>query len=234
MTDGVKMRPREDTSSQTLIKICGITNVSDAEGCVAMGAHFLGFNFYRQSQRFIAVQDARRISERLPKAVGRIGVFVNAMPEDVLTAVASARLDGVQLHGDETADECRALHAVLPASCCLIRAVRVHRKFQPEDVQAFGVSAVLLDAWQADSYGGTGQTCDWNLALATRTVVPRLFLAGGLTPENVEEAVRIVRPFAVDVCSGVEIAPGRKSFKKVERFIASVCRANEMWEASKQ
>ncbi|MCA1621059.1 MAG: phosphoribosylanthranilate isomerase [Acidobacteria bacterium] len=202
----------------TRIKVCGITNLEDALAAVEAGAGMLGFNFYARSQRCVSASEARRIIERLPEGVECVGVFVNeAAPEEVERIASEAGVGAVQLHGDETHDFCRALRGQTT-----IKALRVGPDFTPEAAAAYPTDAVLLDAYVAGEWGGTGHTFDWALARRTREAVPRLFLAGGLKPENVAEAVAVVRPHAVDVCSGVETAPGRKSLEQMRRFVEQV------------
>ena len=202
----------------TLVKVCGITNLEDALAAVEAGADLLGFNFYARSPRYISPEDARRIVERVPEGVVCVGVFVNeSSPEDVLRHTRESGVAAAQLHGDETPEFCRALEGVMT-----IKALRVKKEYTVETAAAFGTDAVLLDAYAPDAFGGTGHTFDWTLARATREVVPRLFLAGGLKRENVAEAIETVGPYAVDVCSGVETSPGRKSLTLMRDFVAAV------------
>jgi phosphoribosylanthranilate isomerase len=207
----------------TLVKICGITNASDALAAVEAGADLLGFNFYPKSPRYVSPDEARRIASVLPESVARVGVFVNADgPEAVARIVSESGVGAAQLHGDETPEFCARLGGV-----SVIKALRVGRGFSVERALSYKTDALLLDAYERDAYGGTGRTFDWSLARAARALVPKLFLAGGLTPENVAEAVRAVEPFAVDVCSGVETSPGRKSRSLMRRFIEAVRAAEE-------
>src|SRR5919107_2041176 len=207
----------------TLVKVCGITNLEDALAAVEAGADMLGFNFYARSPRHVEPSDARRVVERLPEGVACVGVFVNEpSPEDVLRIAREARLSAVQLHGDETPEFCRALRGLKT-----IKALRVRKGFGAESASVFETDAVLLDAYAPDAFGGTGHTFDWALARATREVVSRLILAGGLKPENVAAAVESVGPYAVDVCSGVETSPGRKSPRLMRDFVAAVRRNDE-------
>ncbi|HYY41084.1 MAG TPA: phosphoribosylanthranilate isomerase [Pyrinomonadaceae bacterium] len=201
-----------------LIKICGITNLADAEAAVAAGARALGFNFYRRSPRYLEPEAARRIIERLPKSVLSVGVFVNeAEPAQVAQMADAAGVEALQLHGDESPDYCAAL-----AGRTVIKALRVGAQFQPETAMRYAAHAILLDAYSPQAYGGTGLVCDWSVARRTRELVPRMFLAGGLTPENVGAAVATVNPYAVDVCGGIEAGPGRKDLSKLRAFIAAV------------
>lgn len=199
------------------VKICGITNLEDALAAVSAGADALGFNFYRRSSRFIEPLAARRIIERLPATVLTVGVFVNEGDPDAVARIADrARVTAAQLHGDESPLYCRALKDRL-----VIKALRVGPEFEPESAAEYETDAILLDAWSTGMRGGTGHVIDWELARRTRELVPKLFLAGGLSPENVAEAVRAVEPFAVDACSRLECAPGRKDAERVQRFITA-------------
>jgi phosphoribosylanthranilate isomerase len=200
-----------------LVKICGITNPDDALAAVEAGAGLIGFNFYPKSPRYVSPTDARRIVEQLPERVMGVGVFVNEDAEGVARIASEAGVAAVQLHGDETPEFCAGLRGL-----SIIKALRVGEDFSVEDAARFETDAVLLDAYVKDLRGGTGHTFDWTIARRTREVVRRLVLAGGLTPENVAAAVESVRPYAVDVCSGVETAPGRKSFQLMRRFVEAV------------
>jgi phosphoribosylanthranilate isomerase len=199
------------------VKICGITNLEDALAAVGAGADALGFNFYRGSSRFIEPLAARRIIAELPAKVLTVGVFVNeAGPEEVARIADVARVGAAQLHGDESPLYCRALKDRM-----VIKALRAGPDFEPESAARYETDAILLDAFHAGERGGTGRVIDWELARRTRELVPKLFLAGGLAPENVAEAIRAVEPFAVDACSRLECAPGRKDAGRVRRFIAA-------------
>jgi len=202
----------------TLVKVCGITNLEDAHACEAAGANMLGFNFYPASKRYISPQVARLIIEKLSPSITCVGVFVNEpSPERVAQLAGEARVSVVQLHGDEPPEYCRAL-----AKYPVIKALRVGRDFAPEQAAECGARTVLLDAFHEDAYGGTGHTFDWSVALALRGLVPKLILAGGLTPANVAAAIAHVHPFAVDACSSLERAPGLKDAALVKAFVAAV------------
>lgn len=202
----------------TLVKVCGITNLEDALAAVEAGADLLGFNFCARSPRYISAEEARRIIERMPEGVACVGVFVNeSSPEDVLRIANTSGASAVQLHGDETPEFCRALEGFTT-----IKALRVKKDYTVETATAFATDAILLDAYAPEAFGGTGHTFDWTLARATREAVPRLFLAGGLKPSNVSEAIKAVHPYAVDVCSGVESSLGRKSHTLMRDFIDAV------------
>ena len=209
------------TFAMLQVKICGITNLEDALAAVEAGADALGFNFWPRSKRYVAPARAREIIEALPRAVLCVGVFVNEEgPEDVARKVEEAGVGAAQLHGDETPEFCRSLGGLM-----LIKALRVGEGFRAEAAAGYGTEAILLDAFSAEEQGGTGRTFDWSLAKMTRALVPKLFLAGGLTPENVAEAVRAVEPYGVDVCSGIESAPGRKDIERMRRFIEAARKA---------
>ena len=209
------------------VKVCGITNLDDALAASEAGADALGFNFYARSPRYLTLAEARRIVAEMPASVLCIGVFVNEDHPAVVERMAGeAGLSAVQLHGDEPPDYCAALGRLK-----VIKALRVGEDFAPAAATRYPVTSVLLDAFHARARGGTGETFDWALARRTRELVPQLYLAGGLTPENVEGAIAAVSPYAVDVCSGVELAPGRKDAARVRAFVAAVRRGEKNLDA---
>ncbi|MFI5058389.1 MAG: phosphoribosylanthranilate isomerase [Candidatus Acidiferrales bacterium] len=209
-----------------LVKICGITNAPDARAACEAGANFLGFNFYEKSPRYIAPADASKIRSQLPKNVEVVGIFVDAKPAAIASLSASVRLDAAQLHGDETpstvAEVARAIR--------VFKAFRVGPDFSLATLDQYpDAFAFLLDAAHAGQYGGTGRTTDW--ALARRAALSsRIILTGGLNVENVAAAIRLVRPFAVDVASGVESKPGKKDHGRLRDFIQEVRRAERELE----
>jgi tryptophan synthase beta chain len=209
-------------SNQVRVKVCGITNLEDALLCVREGVDILGFNFYPGSPRYIAPDKARCILDQLPSEIFTVGVFVNEKAEDVISIAARAGVDAVQLHGDETAAFCRDLSQLF-----VIKALRVSDDFEAEAASRYETAAVLLDAFSPDARGGTGRRFDWNVAQETSRFASKLFLAGGLTPENVSEAIRSVKPYAVDVCSSLESAPGIKSEERLTAFMKAVRGARE-------
>jgi phosphoribosylanthranilate isomerase len=204
-----------------LVKICGITNWPDARAACEAGANFLGFNFYEKSPRHLAPADASKIRVQLPQNVEAVGIFVNAKPAAVTSLCSSLRLDAAQLHGDETPPAV----AEVAAAVRVFKAFRVGPDFSLVTLDAYpDAFAFLLDAAHAGQYGGTGRTTDW--ALARRVALSRrIILAGGLKVENVAAAIRLVRPFAVDVASGVESKPGKKDHGRLRDFIQEVRRA---------
>jgi phosphoribosylanthranilate isomerase len=199
------------------VKICGITNLEDALAAVEAGADALGFNFYALSPRYIAPVAARWIVEQLPEKVMSVGVFVNAGgPDEVARIADEVGLKGVQLHGDESPEYASAL-----AGRFVIKALRVGDDFTPQHVREYETDAILLDAFAKEARGGTGRVVDWSVAREVSKFCPKLFLAGGLSPENVSDAIAAVRPFAVDACSSLESVPGRKERERVRAFIAA-------------
>ncbi len=200
------------------IKICGITRLDDALHACACGADALGLVFYPKSPRCVTPEQARAIVAALPPFVTAVGLFVNEQPQTVRELADFCGLDVIQLHGDET-----------PGSCNFsprrtIKALRVRDAASLAGHGEFQVSALLLDAWAPDAYGGTGHSFNWDMAAGVARQRP-VILAGGLTPENVAKAVATVRPYAVDVSSGVEVSPGRKDPEKVAAFIRQARKA---------
>jgi phosphoribosylanthranilate isomerase len=207
----------------TRVKICGITNLEDALFAAEAGADALGFVFYTKSPRYIAPDRAREIILRLPPFVAKVGVFVNDPPlflptlggrkgRAVKEIMAHCHLDYAQLHGDEPPEQVAAL---APQA---IKVMQVRSAADVERLNAYQAAAYLLDAYHPTKPGGTGETWDWELAAAAKRYGP-VILAGGLTPDNVGDAIERVHPYAVDVSSGVEAAPGIKDHQKVWRFI---------------
>ena len=207
------------------IKICGITTVEDALLAAEAGADAIGFNFYERSPRYVTTERAKEICLALPAGVAKVGVFVNSLPKGIAATAERVGLDAIQLHGDEGPDFLGAI-GKLP----VIKAFRCHESTL-NSVRAFlslcsepsFPIAILLDAHAPGSYGGTGQVLDWQRLHAERHQLLGLplILAGGLTPQNVAEAIRVARPDAVDTASGVEVSPGKKDPAKVRAFISA-------------
>lgn len=204
---------------RTRVKICGITRLEDGLAAAAAGADALGFVFYDKSPRAIDVERAKAICAALPPFVTKVGLFVNASQEFVGSVLASVPLDLLQFHGDEHEDYCRGFARPY------LKALRMKPGIDlAATAKAFSsAQALLVDAWHDEKYGGTGASFDWSL-LGKAVDAARLVLAGGLTPANVAEAIRQVRPWAVDVSSGVESAPGIKDKDRIVRFISEVQR----------
>ncbi len=184
-----------------------------------LGADELGFNFYNLSPRCITPRAAAEITRQLPSNIRKTGVFVNAPIDDIAATARAADLDAVQLHGDETREYIDELRKI--SDCDVIKALRVSGLLNADDIQAFRSDAILLDAFSPAARGGTGETFDWKLAADLSGLIPKLYLAGGLSPNNVADAISKVNPFAVDVCSGVESSPGSKDAAKIKAFIES-------------
>ena len=200
----------------TLVKICGITNLEDALAAVAAGADAVGFNFYKPSLRYITPQAARAIIEQLPDSVLAVGVFVNE--EDVMSVANESGIKALQLHGDESPDYCREL----AANAQVIKTLAVSDSFDPKLAAAYQVDAIMLDTRDNRLRGGTGRVFDWSIAQQVSQIVPKLYLAGGLSPENVKEAINRVRPYAVDACSSLEDSPGTKNHERMRAFVDTV------------
>ncbi|MDQ3011486.1 MAG: phosphoribosylanthranilate isomerase [Acidobacteriota bacterium] len=199
------------------LKVCGITSLQDARAAIACGADYLGFNFYRKSPRYVEPLAARAIIEQLPGEIVPVGIFVNeAQPQDVIEILQSSGARMAQLHSDEDAGYCAAV-----GSERVIKALRAGDDFDVRQVLKYPAAAILLDAFDKTLYGGTGKTANWQVAREAAEYV-KLFLAGGLSPQNISEAVRAVGPFAVDVNSGVESAPGLKDAGKLQALASAL------------
>ncbi len=203
----------------TRVKICGITSIEDARAAVEAGADALGFVFAPRTPREVNPEVARDIIRALPPFVVPVGVFVDQSPEEILRLVTRCGLQAIQLHGNEPEALSRQL------SLPVIKAIRVRDLRDIAPIATYPAHAFLLDAFVEGMAGGTGTCVPWEVARQVRSTVP-IILAGGLRPETVAEAVSIVRPYAVDVSSGVEERPGRKDHKKVREFIAAVREAD--------
>ena len=201
----------------TYIKICGITNMDDAAAAVAAGADLLGFNFYKPSPRYITPQKAREIVRRFPSEVLKVGVFVNEELADVHTIMRVAGLGALQLHGDESPEYCSKF-----PGCCVIKTFAVTDTFDVHAAEAYEVDGIMLDTKHNHLRGGTGRVFDWSIARQAALTIPNLYLAGGLSPENVENAIKTVRPYAVDACSALEDRPGIKNHERMRVFINTV------------
>jgi phosphoribosylanthranilate isomerase len=203
------------------VKICGITNWADARRAIESGADLLGFNFVRTSPRYVTPAKARRMVKKLPGNISAVGVFENESEETMLEIARSVGLRQLQLHGDESPAMVARL-ARNPERLGVIKALRVKKPFRVARLAAYKrAGAILLDGFSRHARGGTGKTFDWNLARRAKRH-GRIFLAGGLTPENVGEAIRAARPYAVDVCSGVESRPGKKDALRMRRLVRAV------------
>lgn len=195
------------------VKICGITTLTDALAAVDAGADALGFIFFEGSPRYIAPSVALEIINKIPPFVTKVGVFVDEASERVKNIIRDCGLNVVQLHGTETRSFC----SVFPIP--VIKAFRIKDPDSLKIIPEYPVAAYLLDSYVAGQLGGTGAKFNWDLAIEAKTFGRPIVLAGGLTPENVMEAVGSVRPYGIDVSSGVESKPGQKDHKKLREFI---------------
>jgi phosphoribosylanthranilate isomerase len=210
-----------------LVKICGITNWPDAKAACDAGADMLGFNFYEKSLRRVSTVEAATIRAKLPSGVQPVGLFVNAKPSEINSLHAFVRFTAAQLHGDETPTVVSEVNRTVP----VIKAFRVAADFPLSTLDKFhDAFAFLLDGSRAGQFGGTGASADWNVARRA-VATHRIILAGGLTPENVGAAIRSVRPYAVDVASGIESKPGKKDHVRLKEFIEEVRRAEQELDA---
>jgi phosphoribosylanthranilate isomerase len=200
------------------IKICGITNLEDVQVCLETEVDMIGLNFYPRSSRYIEPQQVSAIRLAIGRRAEAVGVFVHASSNEVRRLARHFDIASVQLHGDYSPEEC----AELALEFRVIRALPLTAEFRPEDAAAFRECDVLLDAAYEELHGGGGERCDWSKARATGGYARFSLLAGGLTPANVGEAIRAVDPDAVDVCSGVERAPGVKDHTLITQFVSAV------------
>jgi phosphoribosylanthranilate isomerase len=200
----------------TKVKICGITNYDDATTAVELGTDLLGFNFFPESPRYISVEKAAAIVRRLPAFVELVGVFVNASVQTIRHAISECHLDWIQLHGDETPEFCQSLAS---ETVKIIKALRIKDKADMDKAELYRVEAILLDAFHPDRYGGTGLTFDWDLI--QNKVERRVFLAGGITPDNAAEAIAL-SVYGIDLCSGVESRPGKKDPAKMKALFENI------------
>ena len=197
------------------MKICGITSETDALAASDAGADAIGLMFYEGSPRCVSIEQAKVISAALPPRIIRVGVFVNAEEVLITRAIAECTLNILQFHGDETPEDCGRFPVMA------LKAFRVAGPETLEEMQQFSTDGFLLDAFVKKALGGTGETFNWELAVRAKGFGRPIFLAGGLTPKNVAEAVREVEPFAVDVSSGVETEPGKKCADKMCAFVSA-------------
>jgi phosphoribosylanthranilate isomerase len=201
----------------TKVKICGITNLKDARHAVACGADFLGFVFYPLSPRFISPQKAREIIQALPRSIEAVGVFVNEDPVEVKRVAKYCGLGLIQLHGDESPGYLKRLK-----SRSVLKALRIKDRIPWVKIRSYGKVMFLFDTYQKNLFGGTGKSFQWEILKSLKKKSIKFIVSGGLRPENVKELVSNIRPFAVDVSSGVESKPGKKDKLLVKKFIKAV------------
>ncbi|MFA5073460.1 MAG: phosphoribosylanthranilate isomerase [Nitrospirota bacterium] len=201
------------------IKICGITNLDDALAAATFGADALGFNFYKKSPRYIEPEKALEIISQLPPLITSVGIFVNEREEKIREILTMTCIQAVQFHGDESPEFCQRF------GNRVIKAFQVKDKESVKHMAQYHVGAFLLDSYHEKLRGGIGATFDWHLAVVAKTF-GRVILAGGLTPDNAAEAVKLVQPYGVDVAGGVERETGVKDYVKLKKFITEVRRAS--------
>jgi len=210
------------------IKICGITTVNDANACAQAGAEAIGLNFVKSSPRYVSPNVAREVCQELPARIHRVGVFVNASVDEIQQTVTTAALTGVQLHGDEPREIVGMLRDLLPVGMPIIKAFRLKEPNLIEVSDFLGgkdscknwPDAILVDAYAPEAYGGTGKRLDWKQLSQQREICPLpIILAGGLTPENIGEAIQQSGCLAVDTASGVESTPPIKDTNKAIKFV---------------
>lgn len=211
-----KGRGEEGKISRTQLKVCGITSLEDALVAIDCGADFLGFNFYERSPRYISPASAKSIIDAAVSgtkgAVTSVGVFVNCESQEVLRIMEESGVALAQLHGDESPEFCQEIGPER-----VIKALRIGDDFEARDVLKYPAAAILLDTYDKAIYGGTGRVTNWSKAREAASLT-RVILAGGLSPDNIASAILEVKPFAVDVNSGVESAPGRKDPNKLKQI----------------
>ena len=197
------------------IKICGITNIEDALAAVDMGADILGFNFYQNSPRYITIDRALKIIDKLPTFVDTAGIFVNPTADYIKEITEQGFLNWIQLHGDETPDFCDSL---IHLTARIIKALRVASSEDIKKAENYATDAILFDAYDTKSYGGTGKRFDWN---SIPHLNKRVFLAGGINPDNVAQALEI-GVYGIDICSGIEKEPGKKDHEKMKLLFENI------------
>jgi len=197
------------------VKICGLTNYEDASSAADMGADILGFNFYPKSPRYITPAKAAKIINKLPAFIDIAGVFVNSSFEQIQETIEQCQLSWVQLHGDESPEFCQTLRSI---NVRTMKAIRVKDQRDIERADIFFTDAILLDAFDPKKYGGTGLTFDWNII---GHIGKRIFLAGGINPDNAVKAVEL-GVYGIDVCSGIETRPGKKSKRLMRKLFKNI------------
>jgi phosphoribosylanthranilate isomerase len=202
----------------TRIKVCGITNTEDAVWVANLGADYLGLVFAKDSPRKVSLDKAKEIAKTVPPYIRKVGLFVNEEPKQVERILAACSLDTLQFHGEETAEYCREFKGRAE----IIKAFRIKDEESLAQIPQYDVDFYLLDAFVEGAQGGTGETFNWDLACRAKEFGRPIFLAGGLNPDNVKQAIKKVQPYAVDVSSGVESSPRRKSKELMQAFIDNV------------
>lgn len=208
------------------VKICGITQLDDAECACELGADAIGFIFYKKSPRYITMEQAAEIVRQLPEYVVRVGVFVDTSPNEITKHIETIKLDAVQFHGNYDINDLEQF-----SSSQVIAVARVSDTFRAAELEKFKscAAAILLDTYRKGLYGGTGKTFDWQAAIDAKAY-GRIILAGGLDPDNVRRAVETVSPYALDISSGVEAQPGKKDHKKLKQLFHHLREYHHDWK----
>ncbi|MBU0759548.1 MAG: phosphoribosylanthranilate isomerase [Candidatus Omnitrophica bacterium] len=204
------------------VKFCGITSSGDAEKAIEAGADSLGFVFFKDSPRYVTPEYAEAIIKTLPPFVTGVGVFVNEDLRFIEDCVEKCGLSAVQLHGDESPEYCLRFKNLNMKGVKLIKGIRVKDEESTRSIEDCNADAILLDSYKADMYGGTGKVFDPSLAMLAKEYDRRLIISGGLNPDNVREMIKEIRPYGVDVSSGIESSPGKKNVELMEEFIREV------------
>ena len=200
------------------VKVCGITNDKDALWASGLGVDYMGFIFYKDSPRVITPKHALEIIKNLPPFICAVGVFVNEELKVIKSIVKKTGIKIVQLHGDESVEYCNELKSMIPG-IKIMKAFRIENEETLKNIPAYDVNYYLLDAYVEGVPGGTGEAFNWDLAVKAKECGKPVFLAGGLTPDNVKEAIEKVKPYCVDAASGIERLPRRKDYNKMHDFI---------------
>lgn len=207
------------------VKFCGITSIEDATKAASTGCDALGFVFFKESPRYVTIENVECIVKKMPPFISKVGIFVNEDIRFIEECVDRCGLDVVQLHGDENIKYCVDFENLKFRGVKLIKAIRVKDKDSLNSIENCHADAILLDAYRSNVYGGTGKGFDRSLALIAKEYGRRLIVAGGLNPDNVYDIIKEIKPYGVDVSSGIESSPGKKNLELMEEFIGEVRRA---------
>ena len=209
------------------VKFCGITSIEDRDSAIIAGADAIGLVFFKDSPRFVSLEKAESITRDVPPFMSAVGVFVNEDLEFIEECIERCNLNAVQLHGDEDADYCLKFRSRNFNGVKLIKSIRVKDKRSIASIENCPSDAILLDAYKKEIYGGTGESFDMSLAIIAKEYGKNIIMSGGLNPDNVYEIIKKVKPYGVDVSSGIESSPGRKNMELMEEFMKEVNRAEK-------
>ncbi|MDP2912110.1 MAG: phosphoribosylanthranilate isomerase [Candidatus Omnitrophota bacterium] len=209
------------------VKFCGITSIEDRDNAIKAGADVIGLVFFKDSPRFVALEKAELIAKDTPLFVSIAGVFVNERLDFIEECVERCNLNAVQLHGDEDVNFCLKFKDLNLRGVKLIKGIRIRDRESLSVIEDCPADAILLDAYKKDAYGGTGQGFDKTLAVIAKEYGKNLIISGGLNADNVYDIIKEVKPYAVDVSSGIESSPGKKNIELMEEFIQEVRRAEQ-------